>query len=87
MGFQTLAVEKRTGEIQKLLSAVKTEFIKFGDLLEKTRKKLDEAAGVLDNVDSKTRNINRKLKQIQELPAEETSKLLETADDFELYEV
>ena len=87
MGFQTLAVEKRTGEIQNLLGAVKTEFIKFGDLLEKTRKKLDEAAGVLDSVDSKTRNINRKLKQIQELPAGDTAKLLESADDFELYEV
>jgi len=87
MGFQTLAVEKRTGEIQKLLGAVKTEFIKFGDLLEKTRKKLDEAAGVLDNVDSKTRTINRKLKQIQELPAGDTAKILESAEDFELYEV
>lgn len=82
MGFQTLAVEKKTGEIRTLLGAVKTEFSKFGDLLEKTRKKLDEAANVLDAVDSKTRNINRKLKQIHELPQAESVKLLETADDF-----
>lgn len=87
MGFQTLAVEKRTGEIQKLLGAVKTEFMKFGDLLEKTRKKLDEAASVLDSVDSKTRNINRKLKQVHELPETESTKLLGNGDDFELYEV
>ncbi|MBZ3935598.1 DNA recombination protein RmuC [Methanimicrococcus blatticola] len=87
MGFQTLAVEKRTGEIQKLLGAIKTEFIKFGDLLEKTRKKLDEAASVLDTVDSKTRNINRKLKQVHELPEADSTKLLGTGDDFELYEV
>lgn len=90
MGFQTLAVEKRTGEIQTLLAAVKTEFLKFGELLEKTRKKLDEASNVLDTVDSKTRTINRKLKQIHELPEEETAKLLtgkEEKDDFELYEL
>ena len=87
MGFQTLAVEKKTGEIRKLLSAIKTEFSKYGDLLEKTRKKLDEAAGVLDAVDSKTRNINRKLKQIHELPQEETTKLLDAGDDYELYEI
>ncbi|MDV0444595.1 hypothetical protein MmiAt1_01230 [Methanimicrococcus sp. At1] len=90
MGFQTLAVEKRTGEIQKLLGAVKTEFIKFGDLLEKTRKKLDEAASVLDSVDSKTRNINRKLKQVHELPEAESVKLLGGSsenEDFELFEL
>ncbi|WNY28719.1 hypothetical protein MmiEs2_09220 [Methanimicrococcus stummii] len=90
MGFQTLAVEKRTGEIQKLLGAVKTEFIKFGELLEKTRKKLDEAASVLDSVDSKTRNINRKLKQVHELPEADSSRLLGDGfenDDFELYEL
>ena len=87
MGFQTLAVEKKTGEIRILLSAIKTEFSKYGGLLEKTRKKLDEAIGALDTVDSKTRNINRKLKQIHELPSEETAKLLETGDDYELYEI
>ncbi|WNY22816.1 hypothetical protein MmiHf6_01010 [Methanimicrococcus hongohii] len=91
MGFQTLAVEKRTGEIQKLLGAVKTEFVKFGDLLEKTRKKLDEAASVLDSVDSKTRNINRKLKQVHELPESDSMKLLGGGengnDDFESYEM
>lgn len=103
MGFQTLAVEKKTGEIQTLLSTVKTEFSKFGDLLEKTRKKLDEAANALDAVDSKTRNINRKLKEIHELPQEQTHELLhelsyelppeenthplEAANDPDLYEI
>ncbi|WNY26823.1 DNA recombination protein RmuC [Methanolapillus ohkumae] len=76
MGFQTLAVEKRTGEVWKLLGAVKTEFSKFGILIEKTRTKLDEAARVLDDADSKTRNISKKLQKIQELPQEETTFLL-----------
>ncbi|WNY24978.1 DNA recombination protein RmuC [Methanolapillus millepedarum] len=83
MGFKTLAVEKRTGEVWKLLGAVKTEFTKFGVLLEKTRTKLDEAARVLDDADSKTRNITRKLQKIQELPPEETRILLKEPADFE----
>ncbi|MDV0447194.1 hypothetical protein MsAg5_10730 [Methanosarcinaceae archaeon Ag5] len=83
MGFKTLAVEKRTGEVWKLLGAVKTEFTKFGTLLEKTRTKLDEAARVLDDADSKTRNITRKLQKIQELPQEETRLLLENPDQLE----
>ncbi|MCL2549609.1 MAG: DNA recombination protein RmuC [Methanimicrococcus sp.] len=87
MGFQTLAVEKKTGEIQMLLSAVKTEFSKFGDLLEKTRKKLNEASNALDAVDSKTRTINKKLKQVHELPQEEGAYLLGTADDPDIYEI
>ncbi|MDR2943666.1 MAG: DNA recombination protein RmuC [Methanosarcinales archaeon] len=87
MGFQTLAVEKRTGEIQNLLGAVKTEFVKFGGLLEKTRKKLDEAASVLDSVDSKTRNINRRLKQVHELPEAESTKLLGADDEFDRDEI
>ena len=87
MGFQTLAVEKKSGEIRVLLSAVKTEFSKFEGLLEKTRKKLDEAANVLDTVDSKTRTINRKLKEIHELPAEESANLLEMTEGTDIYEI
>ncbi|MCL2862686.1 MAG: DNA recombination protein RmuC [Methanimicrococcus sp.] len=87
MGFQTLAVEKKTGEIQTLLGAVKTEFSKFGGLLEKTRKKLEEASGVLDDVDLRTRVINRKLKQVHELPQGDGVNLLGTAEETDLYEI
>jgi DNA recombination protein RmuC len=89
MGFQTLAVEKRTSEIWELLNAVKTEFEKFEDNLEKTKKKLSEAANVLEKTGAQTRVINKKLKQVQELPLEETSKRLPIPDEEEtdMYEI
>ncbi|WP_104372147.1 DNA recombination protein RmuC [Desulfocucumis palustris] len=71
MGFRTLAVEKRSSEVWALLGAVKTEFIKFGDMLDKTRKKLQEASNTMETAASKSRAIQRKLKNVQELPAEE----------------
>jgi len=89
MGFQTLAVEKRTSEIWDILGAVKTEFGKFEDILNKTKKKLDEATGILETTGARTRSINRKLKQVQELPLNEASKLLLMSEDGEtdFYEV
>ncbi len=71
MGFRTLAVEKRSSEVWALLGAVKTEFVKFGDMLDKTRKKLQEASNTMETAASKSRAIQRKLKNVQELPAEE----------------
>lgn len=68
MGFRTLAVEKRSSEVWSLLSVVKTEFGKFGDLLDKTHKKLQEASNSIDVAARKSRNIERKLKNVQELP-------------------
>jgi DNA recombination protein RmuC len=68
MGFRTLAVEKRSSEVWSLLSAVKMEFGKFGDLLDKTHKKLQEASNSIDVASRKSRNIERKLKNVQELP-------------------
>jgi len=71
MGFRTLAIEKRSSEVWKLLGAVKSEFGKFGDLLDKTHKKLTEASNSIDNASKKTRTIERKLRDVHELPADE----------------
>lgn len=76
MGFRTLAIEKRSSEVWMLLSAVKTEFGKFGDILEKTRKKLDEARNTVADAASKSRTIEKKLKNVQELPSPEPISLL-----------
>ena len=79
MGFRTLAVEKRSSEVWSLLSVVKTEFGKFGDLLDKTHKKLQEASNSIDVAARKSRTIERKLKNVQELPQDEGLALLDVA--------
>ncbi|QQO10444.1 DNA recombination protein RmuC [Breznakiella homolactica] len=65
MGFRTLAVEQRSGEVWRTLGMVKTEFAKFGDLLDKTRKKLQEAADTVDLADRKSRTIRGKLSSVE----------------------
>ena len=69
MGFRSLAVEKRTSEIWELLGTVKTEFNKFGDVLEKTKNKIDSASKDLDAVGVRSRAIERHLRDVQELPS------------------
>lgn len=76
MGFRTLAIERRSSEVWSLLGAVKTEFGKFGDLLDKTGKKLQEAGNSIDNAARRSRAIERKLREVQELPSEEAKELL-----------
>ncbi len=76
MGFRTLAIEKRSSEVWALLGAVRTEFGKFGSLLEKTQKKLQEASNVIEDAARKSRTIERKLKDVQELPATEAMALI-----------
>lgn len=71
MGFRTLAIEKRSSEVWSLLGAVKTEFGKFGDILEKTQKKLAEASNTIDDASKRSRAIERKLRDVQELPQSE----------------
>jgi len=66
MGFRTLAVEKRSSEVWTTLSLVKAEFGKFGELLDKTRKKLQEAGDTLDDASRKTRTIRGKLSKVEE---------------------
>ena len=77
IGFRTLTIEKRSSEVWALLGAVKTEFSKFSEVLEKTYKKLQEASSTIDTAARKSRTIERKLKGVQELPASEASGLLE----------
>lgn len=69
MGFRTLAVEKRASEVWSLLGLVKGEFSKFGDLLEKTKEKLDLASKNIEDAARKSRTIERKLRDVQDLPA------------------
>ncbi len=83
MGFRTLAIEKRTGEVWKILSAIKSEFGKFGLVLQKTQKKLQEASNVIETAHSRSRQIQRKLNKVQELPAEESIQVLELEGDLE----
>jgi DNA recombination protein RmuC len=80
MGFRTLAIEKRSTEVWDLLGAVKTEFNQFGLLLDKTRKKLDEAANVIDNAGIRTRSIQKRLNRVDGL-GDETIPLLDQEID------
>jgi DNA recombination protein RmuC len=68
MGFKTLAIEKRSSEVWQILSAVKTEFGKFGEILEKTKKKILEAGDTIDTATSKTRTIQSKLRNVESMP-------------------
>jgi len=76
MGFRTLALEKRSSEVWQVLGAVKTEFGKFGDVLAKTRKKLDEASNTISSVETRTRVMGRALKQVEAMPETQTQALL-----------
>ena len=77
MGFRTLAIQKRTSEVWSVLGAVKTEFGKFGGMLEKVQKNLQNAGDQLEEVMGKrTRAIERKLRQVEALPLEESQKIL-----------
>ncbi|MCH7343854.1 DNA recombination protein RmuC [Pelomonas sp. CA6] len=76
MGFRTLALEKRSAEVWEVLSAVKTEFGKFGEVLAKTKKKLDEASNVIEQAETRTRQMSRKLKTVEALPDEQSQRLL-----------
>ena len=81
MGFRTLAIQKRTSEVWSVLGAVKTEFGKFGGMLEKVQKNLQNAGDQLEEVMGKrTRAIERKLRQVEALPTEESQKMLRLED-------
>ena len=77
MGFRTLAIQKRSSEVWQLLGAVKNEFGKFGDVLKMVRKKLDEAGKHIDATAVRTRAIERRLRDVESLPGEQTQQLLE----------
>ncbi|TAK78646.1 MAG: DNA recombination protein RmuC [Aquabacterium sp.] len=81
MGFRTLALEKRSSEVWKVLGAVKTEFGKFGEVLAKTRKKLEEASNSIDMAERRTRVMTRELRGVEALPEAQAQQLLKADDE------
>ncbi len=80
MGFRTLAIEQRSAEVWAVLGAVKTEFGKFGEALAHTKKKLDEASNSISKAEVRTRQLSRKLKEVEALPAADSEQLIGVAD-------
>ncbi len=76
MGFRTLALERRSAEVWQVLGAVKTEFGKFGDVLAKTKKKIEEAHSTIDAAEVRTRAMRRSLRDVEALPASAAQGLL-----------
>jgi DNA recombination protein RmuC len=76
MGFRTLAIQKRSSEVWEILGAVKNEFGKFEDVLKKVEKKLQEAGNVIESVNQRSRVIHRKLRTVEELPENDTARIL-----------
>lgn len=76
VGFRALAIEKRTSDVWAVLGAVKKEFVMFGDILDKTHKKLQEASNTIETASRKSRTIERKLDKVQEMPVVEKIKKL-----------
>ena len=76
MGFRTLALEQRSAEVWQVLGAVKTEFGKFGEVLARTKKKLDEASNTIDAAGVRTRAMVRTLRDVESLPEHSVQQLL-----------
>jgi DNA recombination protein RmuC len=83
MGFRTLAIEKRSSEVWALLGAVKSEFGKFGDTLDAVKKKLEAASNQMNTVSVRSRQIERKLKDVEVLPVGGAAASLELEDVVE----
>jgi DNA recombination protein RmuC len=89
MGFRTLAIQKRSSEVWNLLAAVKTEWTKYGDVLDAVQKKLHQASDTIEKAKARSRAVGRKLKDVQELPVAEATGLLPPSvleDDVEATE-
>jgi DNA recombination protein RmuC len=80
MGFRTLALEKRSTEVWQVLGAVKTEFAKFGDVLARTKKKLEEAGNTISSIETRTRVMGKALKHVEALPESQAQALLPGVD-------
>jgi DNA recombination protein RmuC len=76
LGFRTLAIERRSTEVWRVLGAVKTEFGKFGDILAKTKERLDQVGKTLEDAGRKSTTIARKLRDVEALPEAEADRLL-----------
>lgn len=83
MGFRTLAIQKRSSEVWQILGAVKTEFSKYGSIIDKVQKKLQEASNTIDGVSTRKRAIDRKLRSVEMLPEIDAAALLATPNSDE----
>jgi DNA recombination protein RmuC len=83
MGFRTLAIQKRSSEVWNLLAGVKTEFGKFGEALSSVKDKLDQAARKMEDVDTRSRAITKKLRAVEELPTNPQPLLPELLQDLD----
>jgi DNA recombination protein RmuC len=83
MGFRTLAIEQRSSEVWGVLGAIKTEFGKFGEALEATRKKLEQATRSIESAGVRTRQIERKLKGVEALPTIDAQAKLGALEDLD----
>lgn len=83
MGFRTLAIESRSSEVWAVLGAIKTEFGKFGEILEMTRRKLEQASRSIESAGVRTRQIERKLKGVEALPMIDAQRQLGDLEDLE----
>jgi DNA recombination protein RmuC len=81
MGFRSLAIEKRTSEIWQVLGAVKTEFAKYNDVLQKVREKLQQATNVVEKAEVRTRAITKQLRNVEEVPGSQPTALLGDGDE------
>ncbi len=81
MGFRTLALEQQTSEVWKVLGAVKSEFERYGDWVEKVREQVQKAADTLDKADTRSRQMRRALKNVEALPEGESQKFLPLVDE------
>lgn len=81
IGFRTLAIEKRSSEVWKLLSAVKTDFSRFADLLDAAQKKMRMASDSIEKATTRSRSIERRLRKVEGLDATEAAQYLETPED------
>lgn len=80
VGFQTLAIEKRTSEVWTVLAAVKTEFGKFGEVLERVKKQINTVSNTLDESTKRSRSMERKLRTVEQLPADQARTVLALAE-------
>jgi DNA recombination protein RmuC len=76
MGFQTLVIEKRAAEVWRVLGAIKTEFGKFGDVLEKVKRQLNTASRTIEETGVRSRAMEKKLRSVEQLPEAEASAIL-----------
>ncbi|MCF7920780.1 MAG: DNA recombination protein RmuC [Candidatus Cloacimonetes bacterium] len=76
MGFRTMAIEKRAGEVWKVLAAVKTEFGKFGEVLDNLKRQVQTVANTIDKSQTRTKAMSRTLRKLDQLPAEESEDIL-----------